>query len=73
MRSRRRVSDGQLQKLVRRLLGTNRRNEDTPVVISTLEGTYCASVGKLLERAGARVKALVDTALVAESAVTVFS
>ena len=37
-----------------------------------MEGEYRSSVGKLLERGGARVSALVDTALQQCRAVTVF-
>jgi hypothetical protein len=37
-----------------------------------MEGDYCSSVGRLLERGGARVSALVDSALERERAVTVF-
>ena len=72
MRSRRRVPDSQLQKLVRRLLRTNRPETDTPVIISTTDGDYCSSVGRLLEHQGARVSALVDNALERERAVTIF-
>ena len=72
MRSRWRIPDSQLQKLVRRLLRSNRPDTDTPVIISTMEGEYCSSVGRLLERGGARVSALVDIALERERAVTVF-
>ena len=72
MRSRRRIPDSQLQKLVRRLLRSNTPDIDTPVIISTMEGDHCSSVGRLLERGGARVSALVDVALEQERAVTVF-
>ena len=72
MRSRRRIPDSQLQDLVRRLLLCNRPDADTPVMISTLEGDYRSSVGRLLERGGARVSALVDIPLERERAVTVF-
>lgn len=72
MRSRRRIPDSQLQKLVRRLLRSNRPEMDTPVIISTAEGDYCSSVGRLLEHKGARVSALVDNALERECPVTVF-
>ncbi len=72
MRLKRRIPDSQLQKLVRRLLRTNTPDTDTPVMISTLEGDYYSSVGRLLERGGARVSALVDIALERERAVTVF-
>jgi hypothetical protein len=72
MRSRRRIPDSQLQKLVRRLLASNQPETDTPVIISTMEGAYCSAVGRLLKRGGARVSALVDVALKRESAVTVF-
>jgi hypothetical protein len=37
-----------------------------------MEGEHCSSVGRLLERGGARVSALVDIALEQERAVTVF-
>lgn len=56
------ASDSQLQMLVRRLLRSNRPDTDTPVIISTMEGGYCSLVGRLLERGGARVSALVDIA-----------
>jgi hypothetical protein len=72
MPSRRRIPDSQFQKLVNRLLRTNKPETDTPVIISTVEGDYCSSVGRLLERGGARVSALVDVALERERAVTVF-
>jgi len=72
MRSRRRIPDSQLQKLVRRLLRSNKPDTDTPVIISTIEGDYGSSVGRLLDRAGARVSALVDIALERERAVTIF-
>ncbi len=72
MRSRRRIPDSQLQKLVRRLLRSNKPDTDTPVIISTIEGDYRSSVGRLLERGGARVSALVDMALERERAVTIF-
>lgn len=72
MRSRRRIPDSQLQKLVRRLLRSNTTDVDTPVIISTVEGDHCSSVGRLLERGGARVSALVDVAMERERAVTVF-
>jgi hypothetical protein len=72
MRSRRGIPDSQLQKLVRRLLRSNRPETDTPVMISTIDGDYCSSVGRLLQRGGARVSALVDVALERERAVTVF-
>jgi hypothetical protein len=68
----RKIPDSQLQKLVRRLLRINRPDTDTPVIISTMEGGYCSSVGRLLERGGARASALVDIALERERAVTVF-
>src|ERR1700693_738348 len=72
MRTMRKIPDSQLQKLVRRLLQTNQPKADNPVIISTMEGDYCSSVGRLLERGGARVSALVDIALKRERAVTVF-
>ncbi len=72
MRSRRRIPDSQLQKLVRRLLRSNAPDIDTPVIISTAEGDHCSSVGRLLDRGGARVSALVDVALERERAVTIF-
>jgi hypothetical protein len=72
MRSRQKIPDSQLRKLVRRLLRTNSPDTDTPVIISTMEGDYASSVGRLLERGGARVSALVDTALDRERPVTVF-
>jgi hypothetical protein len=72
MRSRRRIPDGQLQRLAHRLLRSSRLDTDTPVIISTIKGDYCSSVGRLLVRKGARVSALVDSALERERAVTVF-
>ena len=70
--SRRRIPDSELQKLVSRLLQTNRPETDTPVIISTADGAYCSSVGRLVEHIGAQVSALVDNALERERAVTVF-
>src|SRR5579871_5123462 len=72
MQSRRRILDSQLNKLVRRLLRSNTPEADTPVIISTMEGEYSSSVGRLLQRGGARVSALVDLALERERPVTVF-
>ncbi len=54
------------------MLRSNTADVDTPVIISTTEGDHCSSVGRLLERGGARVSALVDVALERERAVTVF-
>ena len=71
-RSRRRVPDSQLQKLVDRLLRSNKPENDTPVIISTMGGKYCSSVGRLLHREGGRVSALVDIPLEREREVTVF-
>ena len=56
----RRIPDSQLQRLVDRLLQTNKPEIDTPVIISTMVGEYRSSVGRLLERAGGLVSALVD-------------
>jgi hypothetical protein len=42
------------------------------VIISTAEGDYCSSVGRLLKHEGAWVSALVDNALERELPVTVF-
>ena len=72
MRLRRRGSRSQLHKLVRRLLRNNNSEADTPVIISTMEGDCRSSVGRLLERVGARVSARVDMDLERERAVTVF-
>ncbi len=72
MRSRRRLPDGDLQRLIDRLLDHHRPNTDIPVIISTMEGEYRSSVGRLLERGGARASVLVDTPLQLERAVTVF-
>ena len=55
MRSRRRIPDSQLQQLVRRLLRSNKPETDVPVIISTMEGVYRSSAGRLLERGGARI------------------
>ena len=72
MSSRRRIPNSQLQKLVHRLLRSNRPETDTPVIISTVGGDYCSSVGRLLKREGGRVSALVDIPLEREREVTVF-
>jgi hypothetical protein len=72
MPSRRRIPDSQLQELVRRLLDSNRPEKDTPVIISTAEGDYCSSVGRLLEHKGAWLSALVDNELYRDRPVTVF-
>jgi len=72
MRSRRRIPDSQLQKLVDRLLRSNRPETDTPVIISTIGGDYRSPVGRLLERVGGRVLALVDIPVEREREVTVF-
>jgi len=71
-RSRRRIPNSQLRRLVRRLLRSNQPDVDTPVVISATEGKYYSSVGRLLEREHGRVSALVDQALDLECAVTLF-
>ena len=71
MRSRRRIPYSKFQKIVRRLLRSNRTDTDTPVIISTIE-TDRVSSGRLLEREGGRILALVDAALERERAVTVF-
>ena len=71
-RSRRRIPDSQLHRLVRRLLGSNQVDVDTPVIISPMEGKYYSSVGRLLQREHGRVSALVDQALELERAVTLF-
>ena len=71
--SRSKVPDSQLQKLVRRLLRSNEPQYDTPVIITgPPEGNGVISVGRLLERKGAWVAALVDMPLEPESEVTVF-
>jgi len=72
MRSRRRIPDSQLHRLVRRLLRTNQPDVDVPVIISPMEGKYYSSVGRLLERNHGRVSALVDQAIELERAVTLF-
>jgi hypothetical protein len=72
MQSRRRIPDSKLQKLARRLLRSDSTDSDTPVIISTIEGDRCSSVGRLLERNGGRVSALVDVLLERDRAVTVF-
>jgi len=72
MRSRRRFPDSQLRKLVHRLLEVNKPGTDTPVIISTTEGEHCSSVGRLRERAGARVSAVVDRPMERDREVTVF-
>ena len=56
--SRRKIPDSQLQRLVDRLLRSNKPETDTPVVISTVGGEYCSSVGRLLEREGGRCRLL---------------
>ena len=72
MRSRRRIPDRQLQRLVRRLLRIHTPDTDTPIIISTREGDHRSSVGRMLGRGGAHVSAVVDRALQRERAVTVF-
>jgi hypothetical protein len=72
MRSRQRIPDNQLRNLACRLLRVNRMDIDTPVIVSTMEGDQCCSVGRLLDRGGARVSALMDTALERARAVTIF-
>src|SRR5262245_59086375 len=72
MRSKRRVPDSQLQELVDRLFQSKRSEADAPVIISTAEGDYRSSVGRLLAQKRARLSALVDVALERERAVTVF-
>ena|SRR5258708_7350182 len=71
-RSRRRIPDSQLHRLVRRLLRNTQPDVDTPVIISPLEGKYYSSVGRLLQRTHGPVTALVDQALELERAVTLF-
>ena len=72
-RSRSKIPDSQLQKLVRRLLRSNEPKNDTPIIITgPPEGARVVSVGRLLERKGAWAVALVDMPLEPESAVTVF-
>lgn len=71
-RSPRRIPDNQLQKLVDRLLQSNKPETDTPIVISTIGGEYRSSVGRLLERAGALVSAVVDMPIERGREVTVF-
>jgi len=71
-RSPRRIPDNQLQKLVDRLLQSNKPETDTPIMISTIGGEYRSSVGRPLERAGALVSAVVDLPLEKEREVTVF-
>jgi hypothetical protein len=71
-RSRRRVPDSQLQRLVRRLLSSNQPDVDTPVIISPVDGKYYSAVGRLLQRNHGQVSALVDQALELERAVTLF-
>ena len=71
-RSHRKIPDSQLHKLVQRLLRSNQPEVDTPIIISTREGEYFSSVGRMLERSQGRVSALVDHALERDRAVTVF-
>ena len=70
--SRGKIRDSQLQQLVRRLLRSNQPDTDTPVIISTREGKYSSSVGRLLARSHGRVSAVVDNPVDREIAVTVF-
>ena len=72
-RSRSKIPDSQLQKLAQRLLRGNEPKSDTPIIITgPPEGNRVISVGRLLERKGAWVAALVDMPLDPESEVTVF-
>jgi hypothetical protein len=66
------IPDSRLQAIVRRVLRINRTEIDIPVIVSTTEGTHCCSVGRLLERGGARVSALMDVALEGARPVTIF-
>ena len=66
----RRIPNSQLKKLVRSLAPVNRLDSHIPVMISTIEGG-CA-LGRLLDRGGARVSAVLNIALEQERAVTVF-
>jgi hypothetical protein len=74
MRLRHNASGGQLQRLVRRLLRSNKSKSDTPVIISGVHaGNESAiSIGRVLARTGGRVSVLVDTALECSSPITVF-
>ena len=55
-----------------RLLQSNKPETDTPIMISTIGGEYRSSVGRLLERAGALVSAVVDVPMERAREVTVF-
>lgn len=72
MRPRRKVTESQLEQLVLRLLQNSRPEADTPVIISTADGDYHSSVGRLLEHKGARVSVRVDRPLQSDRPVTVF-
>jgi hypothetical protein len=72
MRSRRRVPDSQLQKLVDRLLQCNKPEVDIPVIISSADEDHSSAAGRLLEHKGARVSAIVDVALAKERPVAIF-
>ncbi len=72
MRLRKRTPESQIQEIVRCLLQISRPDIDTPVIVSTREGNRCCSVGRLLEREGAWVSAIMDVALEGTLPVTLF-
>ena len=74
MRLHRGVSEGDLPKLVRRVLQSNRSKSTIPVIISGANANNhpMISIGRVLSRAGAEVRALVDTDLALGSVITVF-
>jgi hypothetical protein len=64
--------ESELRALVKRLLRSNKPRTDTPIIISTVEGDYHSSVGRVLKREGTHVQALVDAALERGRAVKIF-
>jgi len=74
MRQRRNISDRQLRTVAARLLRTTDSQDNAPVIISgaVQQEKSAIAVGHVLSKTRAKVTALVDTALNAESAVTVF-
>src|SRR5262245_54219109 len=74
MRLRGTISDRQLHALVKRLLGSHQSKTHTPVIISAGRPRHnrTISIGRVISRTGGRVCAVVDTALVTGSAITVF-
>ena len=74
MRLYRGVSEGDLNKLVRRVLRNTRSRKTIPVIVSGVNGNHepAVSIGRVLSRDGAQIHALVDAALAPGAVITVF-